>query len=74
MKVLADACAWSLLMRRKNAAGLGGSERLILQSLMEAIQDDRVVMLGPIRQEILSGIKDADSIREIAVQAWSLPG
>ncbi len=58
MKVLADACAWSLLMRGKNAAALSGNEQSILQSLTQAIRDDRVVMLGPIRQEILSGIKD----------------
>jgi hypothetical protein len=30
----------------------------LLGQLREAIQDRRVVMIGPIRQEILSGIKD----------------
>ena len=58
MKVLADACAWSLLLRRKKGAALRGDEQLVLASLTEAIKDGRVAIIGPIRQEVLSGIKD----------------
>ena len=58
MSVLADACTWSLLLRRKNRAALSGDEQMLLTSLTESIQDGRVVIIGPVRQEVLSGIKD----------------
>ena len=57
MKVLADTCAWSLLLRRKDRATLSSYEQFTLASLKEAIKDGRVVLIGPIRQEVLSGIK-----------------
>ena len=58
MKVLADTSVWSLSLRRKNAAKLSVEERRLTALLSEAISDGRVVMIGPIRQELLSGIKD----------------
>jgi predicted nucleic acid-binding protein len=57
VKVLVDACVWSLLLRRRNRTAASGDGQLLLASLTEAIQDGRVAMIGPIRQEILSGIK-----------------
>jgi predicted nucleic acid-binding protein len=33
-------------------------EQFMVASLTEAIQDGRVAIIGPIRQEVLSGIKD----------------
>lgn len=39
-------------------AALSGDEQVQLKSLIDAIQDGRIVILGPIRQEVLSGIKD----------------
>ena len=59
MKVLADACAWSLVLRRRSRNVLSHEERLIHDSLTEAIREGQVVIVGPIRQEVLSGIKDA---------------
>lgn len=58
MKVLADTCAWSLLLRRGNPAALSGEDQLMLTTLRDAIQDGRVAMVGPIRQEVLSGIRE----------------
>ena len=58
MKVLADTSVWSLSLRRKEAAKLSAEERRLRALLSEAIADGRVVMIGPIRQELLSGIKD----------------
>jgi len=57
VKVLVDTCAWSLLLRRRARAALGSDEQFILASLKEAIRDSRVALIGPIRQEVLSGIK-----------------
>lgn len=58
MRVLVDTCAWSLLLRRKNKTDLSEEEKSLLASLTEAIKDGRVAIIGPIRQEVLSGIKE----------------
>ena len=58
MKLIVDTCIWSLSLRRRNAARMNAGERQLLAQLKEAIQDRRVAMVGPIRQEILSGIRD----------------
>jgi predicted nucleic acid-binding protein len=58
VKILVDTCAWSLLLRRKSKAALNDDEQLMLASLAEAVQDGRVAIIGPIRQEVLSGIKE----------------
>lgn len=59
MKVLVDTCVWSLsLRRRKGTAGLSGQEQRLVAALTEAIRDGRVAMVGPVRQELLSGISD----------------
>jgi predicted nucleic acid-binding protein len=53
MKVLIDTSIWSEALRRKNK---GNSS--ITNSITNLIRNDQIVMIGPIRQEILSGIKD----------------
>ncbi len=58
MKVLVDACVWSLSLRRKDPAALNGEEQRMVALLVDAIQDGRVAMVGPIRQEVLSGIRE----------------
>ena len=52
MKVLVDTCVWSLALRHKSPT----SEITI--RVKELVKDGRVVMIGPIRQELLSGISD----------------
>lgn len=66
MKVLVDTCVWSLsLRRRKGTAGLNEEERGFVAALTEAIRDGRVAMVGPIRQELLSGIRDAAQFEKL---------
>ena len=55
MKVLVDTSVWSLALRRKTES-LDESEKKNIDELAELISESRVVMIGPIRQEILSGI------------------
>ncbi|MCP4611424.1 MAG: PIN domain-containing protein [Planctomycetes bacterium] len=52
MKVLVDTSIWSLALRRGTS-----KEYLLSNELSELIQEVRVQIIGPIRQEILSGIK-----------------
>lgn len=66
MRVLVDTSVWSLAFRRKSS-DLSDSEKAIVRELSELIQESRVVMIGPIRQEILSGIssnKQFDKLRD----------
>jgi len=58
VKLLADTSVWSLALRRRPTANLNADEKRLVAVLSEAIRDGRVVMIGPIRQEILSGIKE----------------
>ena len=53
MKVLVDTCIWSLALRRCNQ--LDSSIEVI--EFQELIKEVRVQIIGPIRQEILSGVK-----------------
>jgi len=65
MSVLADTSVWSLALRRKAPAKLSAEERRLTGLLSEAVNEGRVVMIGPIRQELLSGIKDAAQFEKL---------
>jgi hypothetical protein len=58
VKLLVDAPVWSLALRRKNAGSLSPDEQRLKAQLVQAIQDGRIAMLGFLRQELLSGIKE----------------
>src|SRR5271157_401301 len=58
MKLLVDTSVWSLALRRRRRATLSPEEKRLVAVLTEAIRDGQVVMIGPIRQELLSGIKE----------------
>jgi predicted nucleic acid-binding protein len=62
---LVDTCAWSLLLRRKTKARMSHDEQLMLAALIAAIEDGRIAIIGPIRQEVLSGIRDKDQFEKL---------
>ncbi|NJL71780.1 MAG: PIN domain-containing protein [Candidatus Competibacteraceae bacterium] len=62
MSLLVDTSVWSLSLRRKS---LRDEDTAVIQRLAKAIRDLDVVMIGPIRQEILSGIKDKGRFEEL---------
>lgn len=55
MNVLVDTSIWSLALRRKKTKSHSEFKPLV-KELTELIQEDRAVIIGPVRQEILSGI------------------
>lgn len=59
MKVLVDTCIWSKALRRK------ASNPEIITSLADLIYDGRVTIIGPIRQEILSGISNINQFNKL---------
>ena len=54
MRVLVDTSIWSLALRRARP----GSGPLV-EELAELVREGRAVIAGPIRQELLSGVKGA---------------
>ncbi len=55
MKVLVDTTIWSLALRRQRPMP---KEQILIDELSELIEELRAVLIGPVRQEILSGIPD----------------
>lgn len=68
MKIIVDTCVWSLALRR--SAPMASTEVRLLEEL---IQDGRVAMLGPIRQELLSGVKAPAQFKTIAGALEAFP-
>ncbi|HEY2324113.1 MAG TPA: PIN domain-containing protein [Thermoanaerobaculia bacterium] len=54
MRVLVDTPIWSLALRRRHRA----ANESTTAELTSLIQDGRAVLLGAIRQELLSGIRE----------------
>ena len=68
MKVIVDTSVWSLALRR------GKQDALVpVQELRNLIQDHRVQMIGPIRQEILSGIRSESQFKKLRNHLKSFP-
>jgi predicted nucleic acid-binding protein len=59
MKVLVDTCIWSQVLRHKNPDQELGAK------LKDLIDDGRVSIIGPIRQELLSGISNATQFNKL---------
>ena len=57
MKVLIDTSVWSQALRRQSAEASSTAQERVVDVLKELIHDSRIAMLGPVRQELLSGVK-----------------
>ena len=55
MKILVDTTIWSLALRRRRPST---KEQILIDELSELVQELRAVLIGPVRQEVLSGIPD----------------
>jgi len=64
MNLLVDTPVWSLALRRK-AADLSPSEERITQALADAIRDGRAQLIGVVRQELLSGIREEERFKKL---------
>lgn len=59
MMVLVDTSVWSLALRRK-PGDLNAQERALTLALAELIREGRAQIAGVVRQELLSGIREAE--------------
>jgi predicted nucleic acid-binding protein len=60
MKVIVDTSVWSSALRRQNQLN-----DLVVNKLLDFISDGRVVLIGAVRQEILSGIKHQEQFEKL---------
>lgn len=63
MNVLVDTSVWSRALRRKRP-DLTEPERLAVADLAELMGDGRARIVGPIRQELLSGVETLSQYEE----------
>jgi predicted nucleic acid-binding protein len=62
--VLIDTPVWSLALRR-NAVGLNPTEKDVAEVLADLVRGGRARILGVIRQEVLSGIREESVFNRI---------
>lgn len=68
MKVIVDTSIWSLALRRNPKSALEP-----VHELRRLIHGHRVQMIGPIRQEILSGIRSESQFKKLRKHLESFP-
>jgi predicted nucleic acid-binding protein len=68
MNVLVDTCIWSLALRKNNV-----HEDQFVKELRELIKEFRVRMIGPIRQEVLSGIRSKSQFARLREHLRAFP-
>jgi hypothetical protein len=57
VRLLVDTPVWSLALRRKRGE-LSAEQTATVAAWAEAIRQKRVVLVGCVRQEVLSGLRD----------------
>jgi predicted nucleic acid-binding protein len=68
VNVVVDTSVWSLALRRRKPAQAPAAEELA-----HLVQEGRVVMLGPVRQELLSGISEPQSYQVLLSHLKAFP-
>jgi predicted nucleic acid-binding protein len=68
VKVLVDTSIWSLALRRGTHVN-----HKVVEELRALVADHRVEMIGPIRQELLSGIRNAAQFEKLQNHLTAFP-
>jgi predicted nucleic acid-binding protein len=68
MRVLVDTCVWSLALRRRRA-----QDTAIERELIRVLEKDATILIGPIRQELLTGTRDEVSFERVRRALASFP-
>jgi predicted nucleic acid-binding protein len=67
VQVLVDTSIWSLALRRQKGQ-LNHSDSERVASLQELVRDGRARLIGPIRQELLSGVRQSIQFEKLREQ------
>jgi predicted nucleic acid-binding protein len=68
MKILVDTSVWSLALRRNPPA-----DSPEVSELIELIREVRIRMIGPVRQELLSGVKSRAQFQKLRNHLRAFP-
>jgi predicted nucleic acid-binding protein len=68
VRVLVDTSVWSLALRRDQPA-----KSPVVTELIELIREVRAQMIGPVRQELISGIKNQVQYQKLRNHLWAFP-
>ena len=68
MNVLVDTSVWSLALRRASTTAIP-----VVHELSELVREGRVEMLGAMRQELLSGIRDPAQFERLKSHLRAFP-
>ncbi|MDQ6705885.1 MAG: PIN domain nuclease [Acidobacteriota bacterium] len=63
--MLVDTCIWSLSLRRQ-LHDLGAEDLILHAELRELVAEGRVQLVGPVRQEVLSGIRNQSQYQRLS--------
>jgi predicted nucleic acid-binding protein len=72
MRVLVDTPIWSMALRRKQDR-LSADERRHLWEWGELTRQRRILLVGPVRQEVLSGIRDQEAFDRLRLALRAFP-
>ena len=64
MMVLVDTPVWSLALRRRPDV-LNTEEQRLADALTELVREGRAQLIGPVRQELLSGIREEKQFEKL---------
>jgi len=68
VNILVDTCVWSLALRRKK-----DSQDAVTRELSELFFEGRAHLIGPIRQELLCGIKNKNQFEALKDTLQAFP-
>jgi predicted nucleic acid-binding protein len=68
VNVLVDTSVWSVALRRARRI-----DDAVPRELAELIQEGRVVLIGPVRQELLSGIRSKPQFEQLREHLRAFP-
>jgi predicted nucleic acid-binding protein len=72
MQVVVDTSVWSQLLRR-NARPADPRQQAAAFALKDLIADTRAMLIGPVRQELLCGIKDPAQFERLKAALAAFP-
>jgi predicted nucleic acid-binding protein len=72
MDVLVDTTIWSLALRRRRTSANGAGELARLE-FAALVEEDRVRMIGAVRQEVLSGVRHTAQFERLRAVLRNFP-
>jgi hypothetical protein len=70
VQVVVDTSVWSLVLRRR---ALPSADDAVTLALKDLISDARAMLIGPVRQELLSGIKEPAQFEKLRSALAAFP-